>query len=96
MTIDATAPPTLQVAIDEGTGRVDKHFLLALYHHGPGCERTLVEDVAFPVPFAHRSDDALGIWWEDVLQTAKTLMFEQGRPGAPLTDVAAKVRQCCG
>jgi hypothetical protein len=70
---------------------VDKHFVLALFHHGGGCERVLNDEVAFPAPFAHHSDGALGLWWEDVLQTAKALMFEQGRPGAPLTDVAAKV-----
>ena len=77
------------VAIDEDTGRVDKNFLLALYHHGPNCERVLMGDMVFPFPFAHNSDD-LGIWWEDVLQTAKALGTEQGRPEASPSDIAQK------
>jgi len=32
----------------------------------------------------------VGIWWEDVLQTAKALGTEQGRPDAPPSDIAAK------
>jgi hypothetical protein len=64
------------VAIDDDTGRVDKHFLLALYNHGGGCESLMNDRIIFPYPFAHNSD-AVGIWWEDVIQTAKALSHEQ-------------------
>lgn len=67
------------VAIDEDTGRVDKHFLLALYNHGDGCEAKMNDQIIFPYPFAHNSD-AVGIWWEDIIQTAKALSHEQVYP----------------
>mmetsp|Transcript_42184 Transcript_42184/g.85315 ORF Transcript_42184/g.85315 Transcript_42184/m.85315 type:complete len:474 (-) Transcript_42184:113-1534(-) len=77
------------VAIDDDTGTVDKFFILALYHHGSGCETTLRDRLQFPYPFAQQSDD-LGIWWEDVLQTAKALSTAQGRPDGEAGDIAAK------
>jgi len=77
------------VAIDDDTGTVDKFFILALYHHGSGCETTLRDRLQFPYPFAQQSDD-LGIWWEDVLQTAKALSTAQGRPDGEASDIAGK------
>jgi hypothetical protein len=77
------------VAIDEDTGAVDKHFILALYHHGSNCDTDLRDRIIFPYPFAHNSDD-LGIWWEDVLQTAKALSTAQGRPDGAASDIASK------
>ena len=50
-----------------------------------------MKHVHFPVPFAHMSDDH-GIWWEDVLQTARALLTEQGRPDAPLSAIAEKFK----
>ena len=45
------------VAIDEDTGRVDKYFMLALYGHGESCESKLNDQIRFPYPFAHNSDE---------------------------------------
>ena len=50
-------------------GRVDRHFVLALYDEG-ACEAYLSYETRFPYPFADKLD-AHGIWWEDVLQTAR-------------------------
>jgi hypothetical protein len=46
------------VALDDDTGTVDRHFLLALFHHGTAhggssCEARLMEQIWFPFPFAH-------------------------------------------
>jgi hypothetical protein len=46
-------------------GRVDKHFMLALYHHGAAdsitgvgqCDTALSDTLRFPYPFAHNSDE---------------------------------------
>ena len=79
------------VALDDDTGRVDKHLLLALFSHSGDCETRMLNHVMFPYPFAHMSDDH-GIWWEDVLQTARALLTEQGRPDAPLSAIGAKFK----
>lgn len=77
------------VAIDDDTGTVDKFFLLALYHHGDGCEGALRDQMQFPYPFAQMSDN-MGLWWEDILQTAKALSTAQGRPEGAPSDIATK------
>ena len=55
-------------------GRVDRHFVLALYDEGE-CEDYLTFTTRFPYPFADKLDPH-GIWWEDVLQTAKTRLTD--------------------
>lgn len=55
-------------------GRVDRHFVLALYDEGE-CEDYLTYVTRFPYPFADKLDPH-GIWWEDVLQTAKTKLTD--------------------
>lgn len=60
-------------------GRVDRHFVLALYDEG-FCETFLTYETRFPYPFADKLDPH-GIWWEDVLQTAKARLT--GADGQP-------------
>ena len=43
-------------------------------------------------PYLRDQSDDHGIWWEDVLQTGRALMTEQGRPNAPLSAIAAKFK----
>ena len=45
-------------------GKVDRHFVLALYDEGE-CEDYLTFITRFPYPFADKLDPH-GIWWEDV------------------------------
>lgn len=54
--------------------RVDRHLVLALFDPGQ-CEEWLTYSTIFPYPFADKLDD-YGIWWEDVLQTAKARLTE--------------------
>lgn len=62
------------VALGED-GLVDRHLVLALYDPGQ-CEDFLTFSALFPYPFADKLDEH-GIWWEDVLQTAKARMTEE-------------------
>ncbi|KAH8076273.1 hypothetical protein JL721_266 [Aureococcus anophagefferens] len=55
-------------------GRVDRHFVLALYDEGE-CGDFLRYETRFPYPFADKLDPH-GIWWEAVLQTAKARLSD--------------------
>jgi hypothetical protein len=58
--------------------KLDRHFVLALYD--PSCEDELDFEAVFPYPFADKLE-VHGIWWEDVLQTAKArLRDDSGKP----------------
>ena len=75
-------------------GRVDRHFVLALYDEGE-CEDYLTFTTRFPYPFADKPDPH-GIWWEDVLQTAKTRLTDaDGEPSRIAKKLNLDVRRGC-
>ena len=75
-------------------GRVDRHFVLALYDEGE-CEDYLTYTTRFPYPFADKLDPH-GIWWEDVLQTAKTRLTDaDGQPSRIAKKLNLDVRRGC-
>ena len=75
-------------------GRVDRHFVLALYDEGE-CEDYLTYTTRFPYPFADKLDPH-GIWWEDVLQTAKTRLTDaDGQPIRIAKKLNLDVRRGC-
>eukprot|EP00658_Telonema_sp_P-2_P037953 TRINITY_DN27287_c0_g1_i1.p1 TRINITY_DN27287_c0_g1~~TRINITY_DN27287_c0_g1_i1.p1 ORF type:complete len:442 (+),score=87.90 TRINITY_DN27287_c0_g1_i1:102-1427(+) len=62
------------VAIDDSTGRADRHVLVAIF--GPDLSSVVDWTVAYPYPFAGLS--ANQIWWEDMMLTAKLQMNSRG------------------
>lgn len=80
------------VALGE-SGRVDRHLVVAVYEPGE-CEEWLTYTTMFPYPFADKLDEH-GIWWEDVLQTAKARMRENdGSPSLVARHFGLEPRQC--
>ena len=68
------------VMIDERTGLLERSLLLCFVTPG-AVEDIAHNDMVFPFPFAHVSEDG-AIWWDDVLQTAEIRIEERN----PLTE----------